>query len=92
MKYIWYLPHKIVLLLFYAQRKIQKAQPNVFLGRFSFDFTFPVCLLSQRLFKKAIGILQLPSSARLPVRHAIISYMALNLVSCFPIPRGSVIA
>ena len=38
MKYIWYLPMR-------SKFSKHKAQPNFFLGRFSFDLTFAVCLL-----------------------------------------------
>ena len=44
MKYIWHLPNKSFLFILYST-EIQKAQPNFFLGRFSFDLTFAVCLL-----------------------------------------------
>ena len=44
MKYIWYLPKKVFFFNF-IPREIQKAQSNFFLGRFSFDLTFAVCLL-----------------------------------------------
>ena len=45
-KYIWYLPKKKVNFLFILySTEIQKAQPNFFLGRLSFDFTFALCLL-----------------------------------------------
>ena len=44
MKYIWHLPKKSFLFILYST-EIQKAQPNFFLGRFSFDLTFAVCLL-----------------------------------------------
>ena len=45
MKYIWHLPKKCKLSFFLYSTEIQKAQPNFFLGRFSFDLTFAVCLL-----------------------------------------------
>ena len=46
MKYIWYLPKKKVNLLFILHSvEIQKVQPNIFLGQFSFYLTYAVCLL-----------------------------------------------
>ena len=46
MKYIWYLPKKKVNFLFILySTEIQQSKPNLLLGRFSFDLTFPVCLL-----------------------------------------------
>ena len=47
-------PHEIIYLVFAEKKRvnflfilysteIQKAQPNFFLGRFSFDLTFAVC-------------------------------------------------
>ena len=46
MKYIWYLPKKVnfLFILLYST-EIQKSQPYFFLGRFSVDLTFAVCLL-----------------------------------------------
>ena len=45
MRYIWYLPIKVNFpFILYSTEKL-KAQPNFFLGRFSFDLTFTVCLL-----------------------------------------------
>ena len=46
MKYIWYLPKKGKFSFILYSTEIQKAQPNLFLGRFTFDSAFDVCLLS----------------------------------------------
>ena len=45
LKYIWYLPKKVNFLFISYSTEILKAQPNFFLGRFSFNLTFSVCLL-----------------------------------------------
>ena len=45
MKYNWYLPKKVNFLLILCSTEIQKAQPNLFFGCFSFDFTFAVHLI-----------------------------------------------
>ena len=45
MKYIWYLLKKVNFLFILYITEIQKARPNFFLGCFSFDLTFAVCLL-----------------------------------------------
>ena len=45
MEYIWYWPKKRVNFLFILySAEIQKEKTNFFLGRFSFDLTFAVCL------------------------------------------------
>ena len=36
---------KVNFLLFLCSTEVQKAQPNLILGSFSFDLTFAVCLL-----------------------------------------------
>ena len=45
MKYIWYLTKKGNFLFILYSTEIQKAKPNFFLGRLSFDLTFAVCIL-----------------------------------------------
>ena len=45
MKYVWYLPEKVNFIFILYSTEIKKAQPNFFLGRFSFDLTFAVCFL-----------------------------------------------
>ena len=45
MKYIWYLSIKVNFLFILYSTEKQKAQPIFFLGHFSFELTFAVCLL-----------------------------------------------
>ena len=45
MKYVWYLPKKVIFLFILYSTGIQKAQPNFSPVRFSFDLTFSVYLL-----------------------------------------------
>ena len=42
---VQYLTKKVNFLFILYSTEIQKAHANFFLGRFSFDLTFPVCLL-----------------------------------------------
>ena len=44
--YLVFTPKKVNFPFIYTQWKIQKAQPNFFPGRFSFDLTFSVCLVT----------------------------------------------
>ena len=43
--YLVFAEKKVNVLFILYSTEIQKAQPNFFLGRFSFDLTFAVCLL-----------------------------------------------
>ena len=43
--YLIFAEKKVNFLIFLYLTEIQKAQPNFFLGRFSFDLTFALCLL-----------------------------------------------
>ena len=45
MKYIWYLPKKSKFSFYFILNEKQKEPPNFFLGLFSFDLIFAVCLL-----------------------------------------------
>ena len=49
MKYIWYFPKKVNFLFLFTQRIYRKHNLTFFLGRFSFDLAFAVCLLSTTL-------------------------------------------
>ena len=49
MKYIWNLPKKVNFPSILYWKETQKAQPNLFSGRFSFDLTFSACLLGNGL-------------------------------------------
>ena len=46
MKYIWYLPKKSKFSLYFKLNGNTEIHPYFLLGRFSFDLTFAVCLLS----------------------------------------------
>ena len=43
--YLVFAEKKVNFLFILYSTEMQKAQPNFFLGRFSFDLTFAVCLL-----------------------------------------------